>query len=109
MSSSDEVVRCYGITKDPETNNFMMVMRYADCGNLRQHLNNNFFSLNWKRKLKNLNYIAEGLKGIHDNKLIHRDFHSGNILCYDRASTLRSLISDLGLCKPANVKPPQGG
>ena len=32
------VVRCYGITKDPETNNFMMVMEYAQHGSLRQHL-----------------------------------------------------------------------
>ena len=40
------IVRCYGITKDPETNNFMMVMEYAQYGSLRQHLNNSFNSLN---------------------------------------------------------------
>ena len=34
------IVRCYGITKDPETKNFMMVMEYAQNGSLRQHLNN---------------------------------------------------------------------
>ena len=60
----------------------MMVMRYANCGNLRQHLNNNFNSLNWEEKLMNLNSIAIGLKEIHDNKLIHRDFHSGNMFLY---------------------------
>jgi len=103
MSSSDDVVRCYGITKDPETNNFMMVMQYADCGNLRQHLNNNFILLNWEKKLSNLYLITSGLRNIHNNKLIHRDFHSGNILCYDM-NDLTSLISDLGLCKPANVR-----
>ncbi|CAB5377225.1 unnamed protein product [Rhizophagus irregularis] len=27
---SDCVTRCFGITKDPESNNFMMVMEYAE-------------------------------------------------------------------------------
>ena len=26
------IIRCYGITKDPETNDFMMVMDYAENG-----------------------------------------------------------------------------
>src|SRR5436190_3444727 len=103
VGGSDEVVQCYGITKDPETNNFMMVMRYIENGSLRQHLNNNFNSLNWMNKLLNLFRIAHGLKVIHRNKLIHQDFHCGNILCNDEYS----YITDLGLCKPANVKPSQ--
>ena len=48
------IVRCYGITKDPETNNFMMVMEYAQYGSLRQHLNNSFNSLTWNNKLLHL-------------------------------------------------------
>ena len=86
-----------------------MVMQYANCGSLRQHLNNNFISLDWESKLWNLYHIANGLRKIHNNQLVHRDFHSGNILCHDKGLYLYSLISDLGLCKPANVKPPQGG
>ena len=103
MSESSDVVQCYGITKDPETNNFMMVMRYIDNGSLRQHLNNNFSSLNWENKLYHLQQIAEGLIDIHDKGLIHHDFHGGNILCNNNYS----YITDLGLCKPANVKPSQ--
>src|ERR1700743_157295 len=39
-----------------------------------------------------MNYtISDGLKDIHEKRLIHQDFHSGNILY-------------LGLCKPANEK-----
>src|SRR6185436_15118274 len=38
------------------------------------------------------------------------DFHCGNILCYGSTPEyLNSLITDLGLCKPANVKPSQSG
>src|SRR5688572_793192 len=85
MNDTEEVVTCFGITKDPETNNFMMVMLYAENGSLRQYLNNKFNSL-------------------HDNGLIHQDFHCGNILSY---GTAKALIADLGLCKPANVKSSQ--
>src|SRR5205814_2601115 len=69
------------------------------------HLNNNFNSLDWMSKLQHLHRIAFGLKSIHENKLIHRDFHCGNILCDDNFS----YITDLGLCRPANVKPSQSG
>ena len=54
MNSSEDVVRCYGITKDLETNNFMMVMKYIPNGSLRQHLNNSFNSLNWSGKLSHI-------------------------------------------------------
>ena len=105
MNGSDDIVPCYGITKNPGTNDFMMVMLYINNGSLRQHLNNKFNSFDWKKKLTNLLTIATGLKDIHENKLIHQDFHCSNILCGDRLS----YITDLGLCKPANVKPSQSG
>ncbi|CAB4420181.1 unnamed protein product [Rhizophagus irregularis] len=96
-------VRCFGITKDPKTNNFMMVMDLKN-GNLRQHLNNNFISHDWDQKLTNLCYIAIGLMNIHNKGLIHHDFHCGNILS-DFGDY--AYITDLGLCQPANVKPSQ--
>ena len=49
MNVSSGLVRFYGITKDPETNNFMMVMQYANNGNLRQYLNNNLIHLIGKK------------------------------------------------------------
>ncbi|EXX70516.1 Cdc15p [Rhizophagus irregularis DAOM 197198w] len=100
---SGYTVRCFGITKDPKTNNFMMVMEFKN-GSLRQHLNDNFISLNWKQKLWNLYSITGGLKDIHDKGLIHHDFHCGNILGNFNKS---SFITDLGLCQPANVKSSQ--
>ena len=81
-------------------------MQYIENGSLRQHLNNNFNSFDWKSKLYSLYRIAIGLSQIHEKKLIHQDFHCGNILC-DKDNL--SYITDLGLCKPANVKPSQSG
>ena len=106
---NDFVIRCYGITKDPKTNNFIMVMNYAQNGSLRQYLNNSFISLNWRDKLYILFTIAYGLDTIHKKGLIHHDFHSGNILNDESGGDIYSLITDLGLCKPANAKLSQGG
>ncbi|CAB4412225.1 unnamed protein product [Rhizophagus irregularis] len=97
------ITHCFGITKDPASGNFMIVMGYVKNGSLRQHLNNSFNSTKWDEKLIILRSIASGLAYIHENGLIHRDFHCGNIL----KENYNTLITDLGLCRPANVKPSQ--
>ncbi|GBB87509.1 hypothetical protein RclHR1_00140013 [Rhizophagus clarus] len=100
-SGNGFVVRCFGITKDPKTNNFMIVMDLKKCS-LRQHLNDNFNSLSWNKKIIMLRGISIGLRDIQNSGLIHRDFHCGNLLnnIYDS----EVYITDLGLCQPANVK-----
>src|SRR5438046_103497 len=103
MNDAYDVVTCYGITKYPKTNDFMMVMNYAENGSLRQYLNNWFNSMDWNKKLDMLYQIVRGLNRIHDNKLIHHDFHCGNIL--NNSSVPDTSITDLGLCRPANEKP----
>src|SRR5437764_13744521 len=105
MNNASNVVYCHGITKDSKTNDFMMVMNYATDGNLRHYLNHNFNSMVWSGKLCTLQRIASGLKDIHDNGLIHHDFHCGNIL----NNVNRIYITDLGLCRPANEKSSQSG
>ena len=82
MNGSEFIIKFYGITKDFNTNNFMMVMEYANNGNLRQELNKNFNLLSWIYKFAYLQTIANGLSNIHKKGLTHRDFHSGNILSY---------------------------
>jgi len=67
-------------------------------GDLRQYLMNN--KLAFKGRLRRLSNIAAGLKKIHKQGLIHRDFHPGNILSGGLGGY--SYITDLGLCKPAN-------
>ena len=101
MNTALFIILFYGVTKDPETNDFMMVMHYANDGSLRQSLNKNFNSMDWERKFEIPSDIARGLDGIHREGLIHQDFHSGNILLL---SHILSRITDLGLCKPADEK-----
>ena len=39
------VVKLYGITQDPETKNYMMVLEYAENGSLRNYLDKSYDKL----------------------------------------------------------------
>ncbi|POG67170.1 kinase-like domain-containing protein, partial [Rhizophagus irregularis DAOM 181602=DAOM 197198] len=94
------VIRVYGITQDPETKNYMMVLPYAEDGSLRAYLDKNYHELSWETKIGYLHHITSGLKSIHNNGLTHRDLHIGNILSFGFVSQV--MITDMGLCKPAD-------
>src|SRR5581483_3765238 len=94
-----EFVALYGITQDPETLEYMIIMEYASDGSLSDRLKNGYYDqCNILDILDTLGYIITGLKSIHESNLIHCDLHGGNILCHDS----KYYISDLGLCKPIN-------
>ncbi|GBC33816.2 kinase-like domain-containing protein [Rhizophagus irregularis DAOM 181602=DAOM 197198] len=73
--TGSNIAWCLGITKNPESRNFMIVMGYVINGSLRQHLNNSFNSTKWSGKFDTLLKIAQGLVYIHRKGLVHRDFH----------------------------------
>ncbi|UZO24723.1 uncharacterized protein OCT59_017017 [Rhizophagus irregularis] len=88
------IIKCYGITQDTVTKDYMLVMEYANGGNLHDYLQKNFANITWNTKLYILWKISEGLNSIHNKNFIHGDFHSRNILSSPYQSWL---ISDLGL------------
>ncbi|KLL04558.1 MAG: hypothetical protein MRERV_18c015 [Mycoplasmataceae bacterium RV_VA103A] len=98
------VVPCYGLSQDPKTGNYIMVMKYMKKGDLRKYLQNNRLGL--ENKLYKLTDTANGLKNIHDQDLIHRDFHSGNVL--SGKSNSSSSITDLGLSRPVDYQKQEG-
>ncbi|RIB15245.1 kinase-like domain-containing protein [Gigaspora rosea] len=73
-----------------------MVMEYANQGSLRKLLDSKYNDLNWNYKLYNLHHIADGLNTIHRSNLMHKDFHSGNII---NDNMITSYITDFGLSK----------
>ncbi|EXX71116.1 uncharacterized protein OCT59_016967 [Rhizophagus irregularis] len=93
---ASNTVMCFGITQDPNTKDYMMVLQYFEGGNLRNIL---VKGSKLKTKIDYLFQIIDGLSGIHDAGNIHKDFHSGNIL-HDNDDYLS--ISDLGMCQPVN-------
>jgi len=86
------------MTKDPETKEFMMILQFAEQGNLRSILSSDFNNILWKDKIKNLYAIIYDLKNLHELGYFHKDFHSGNILYGDKYP----LISDFGLSGPSD-------
>ncbi|MDW3631938.1 MAG: protein kinase [Nitrososphaeraceae archaeon] len=92
-------IQCLGISQDPQTLNYMIVMEFAPLGSLRTYMNDNFNSMTWQDKIKSLWSISKGLYYLHDKNLIHQDFHPGNLL-FSNDHCLN--ITDLGLCKSAN-------
>uniref|UniRef100_U9U181 Protein kinase domain-containing protein n=3 Tax=Rhizophagus irregularis TaxID=588596 RepID=U9U181_RHIID len=81
---NDNIIKIYGISQNPDTKDYIMVLDYAE-GDL-------------------LFGVIKGLKAIHQKHLVHCDFHAGNILLntnyiYDVRFHTYIFISDMGLCK----------
>src|SRR5256885_977900 len=89
----------YGITQNPDTKDFIIIMKYYKH-DLRNYLtkSKDFYDIKWDKKLKILRHIAEGLDHIHSQDIIHQDLHCGNILCENEDDVV---ISDLGISKSA--------
>ncbi|CAB4415340.1 unnamed protein product [Rhizophagus irregularis] len=108
-SNSYEIINLYGFTKSSDTLNYMVVMDYANKGNLRGNLAK-VTKYNWKQKLNMLYKIISGLYEIHKQDLIHCDLHDGNILNHSNKKDEEEeenevdnnlvFVSDLGLCQP---------
>ncbi|EXX59805.1 Mkk1p [Rhizophagus irregularis DAOM 197198w] len=94
-----DVVQCYGLTQNPSNGNYMLVMMKMDI-DLRKYLQQNHNQLTWKKRINITYEIIHALYYIHDEKAIHRDLHSGNIL-YSQFND-SWYISDLGFCGPAD-------
>ncbi|CAB4431919.1 unnamed protein product [Rhizophagus irregularis] len=102
----EHILQIYGISQNPNTKDYIMVLQYAMGGNFDNYINDiiNWF---WFEKLMVLDNIIKGLKKIHENKMVHRDFHTGNILASLIPNAIFALsgnyeneiyISDMGLC-----------
>ena len=57
----------------------MIVMQYAEHGNLLSYLDQNI-SMTWRMKLQHLEEIGHCLDGIHMNELVHGNLHDRNIM-----------------------------
>src|SRR5947207_2393611 len=81
----------------------MMIIQFAEHGNLQYYLSNNFNKSLWNNKIRWLYYIALDLHNLHELGYCHKDFHSGNIL-----KNYMLFISDFGLSGPSNEQESDG-
>ncbi len=89
------IIQLYGFTQSPHNNSYIIVIKYAKDGCLKENLSN-IVKDKWITKLKKLYQIISGLNVIHQQKLVHCNFHHGNILHEQN----NLLISNFRLCKP---------
>src|SRR5689334_22254821 len=75
-----------------------MVLEYAEGGSLNNWINENYSCLNWEYKLMILTGIIDGLEEVHQRQMVHRDFHTGNILIETIYENLKVRVSDMGFC-----------
>ncbi|CAB4399162.1 unnamed protein product [Rhizophagus irregularis] len=81
------IVPLYGISQDPDTENFILVFKYIESNFHYYYRTQEFNQLILGTKLTCIWEICMSLGIIHLNNLVHRDFHVGNI----------TYISDFGL------------
>ncbi|CAB5367137.1 unnamed protein product [Rhizophagus irregularis] len=100
INKKSNILNIYGISQNPDTKEYIMVLQYAKEGNLNHWINKNYEYFNWRDKLSSLLNIINGLKEIHQKNIVHRDFHTGNILFLNKVYSFSNFISisDMGLC-----------
>ena len=54
------IVGLTGITQNPKTKDFMLIMDYANGGSLYSYLQKNFINITWKKKVDILWRISTG-------------------------------------------------
>ncbi|RHZ75178.1 hypothetical protein Glove_217g146 [Diversispora epigaea] len=79
----DGILKFYGITKQENTNKYMIILEYVNGGSLRQFLKTNFQKLDWNIKLDLALQIANVLMFLHSNDIIHGSLNSENILIHN--------------------------
>ncbi|CAG8604435.1 823_t:CDS:2 [Cetraspora pellucida] len=99
---ADVLVECYGITQEPGTLDYILVLNHLEC-NLYQFLIEHDYSLTWKQKFDIIGDLAYKLGKLHTADSIHGNLHLGNILLARQIGTF--FISDLGFCEPIDQHP----
>jgi serine/threonine protein kinase len=86
-----------------------MVMEYMNESDLRKYLQQKNKGLSLEDKFRKLRIIIYGLRTIHTQGLVHRDFHAGNVLNISGNKYGSCVcIADLGLSQPASHQKQEG-
>ncbi|CAG8761249.1 29646_t:CDS:2, partial [Gigaspora margarita] len=102
------ILQYFGISRHLITGDFMLVMEFANKGNLRNYIQS-VPNMSWAQKIDILESLIIGLSQLHNDAILpHKDFHPGNILISnlgfpDDEPIIVTSVSDFGLTKPAKL------
>ncbi|GET02104.1 kinase-like domain-containing protein [Rhizophagus clarus] len=80
VSYHDNIISFLGISKNDT--GYIMLLEYANEGNLRDYLTKKFESLEWEKKIRMVLDITCGLQCLHLEGIIHRDLAINNLILY---------------------------
>ncbi|RHZ49432.1 hypothetical protein Glove_521g12 [Diversispora epigaea] len=59
------VIKCHGVTQDPKTKNYALILKHAQDGNLHHDLSKNFEESTWIGKIDLFYNIVSRIKELH--------------------------------------------
>ncbi|GET67168.1 kinase-like domain-containing protein [Rhizophagus irregularis DAOM 181602=DAOM 197198] len=80
------VIMCYGITQDPVTEEYMLIMDYAEGGDLHSYLKKNFINITWNDKLNIIEGISFGEMSDSSS-----NSNGGSFINCEKESTLKKI------------------
>ncbi|GBC24406.2 kinase-like domain-containing protein [Rhizophagus irregularis DAOM 181602=DAOM 197198] len=100
--------RYFGITQNPNTQNFMIITNYYKSGDLTHYISKDFFNISWNTKLYKLSDMIRGLRMLHNEGVVHQDYHSRRPF-WDRSHDTELIIEICdGLRPPIVTNAPKG-
>ncbi|RIA99652.1 kinase-like domain-containing protein [Glomus cerebriforme] len=96
----ENIIRFLGITQEPQNNKYCIVMEFAEGGDLRNYLYENFSLLNWDKKYQLAFDITNGVHYLHKENILHRDLHAKNIVIQKG----KAKITDFGYAKSVETQ-----
>ncbi|CAG8539268.1 2859_t:CDS:2, partial [Ambispora leptoticha] len=71
MSGPDSVIRCFGVSRHPSTNDHIIIYEYAQQWTVHEYIGQNFSTISWHQKLFLLNHIARDIANIHQLSYVY--------------------------------------
>ncbi|CAG8627798.1 153_t:CDS:2 [Paraglomus brasilianum] len=96
-TTGSNILQCFGLTFNPVTKNYLLIIDYCEHGNLNQYLDKHHADITWERRLAILHSLSAAVFNLHEKNIFHQNLHGGNILM----GLGPPMIADVGLCIPA--------